>query len=266
MPLFRRRASQDQQNATETDRSAAGVADPSRASTPDSGSHIISRLGSELASVLPEDKRGQLNFSVVDPTAASAELDEICGYKVLDWLVRTWLPRWLPPGDPTRDAVASHLRNLSPIHDTESATSASLLISTFAGYDPAVKDQAASMNAKFLGDIAVQAANQRAAEAIKNSIGEAAATAARSVIPGACEAAKVDDVLIAGRAIAWSIAADNAIDAIVAMATAPDPDIRRIVAKNVSPAAAWKALEPIVDDLQNAAIQLYRELVSGFPR
>ncbi|HEX5495682.1 MAG TPA: hypothetical protein VFX70_14015 [Mycobacteriales bacterium] len=194
--------------------------------------------------------------------SAIPELDNAYAYRILDWLVRTWLPGWIPSSFENHEVAVEVFCSQRPIKDMQTATSAARLISLVDMWERSALEQEAGMKAAFLGDIAVDAARRSSTAALKDSAGRVTLDVVSSALPEACDACRLGVGIKAAESLAFIVAADKAIDAIVAMATAPDVDVRRIVARNMAPVAASVALEPIVESLQDAALELHEELLS----
>ncbi|MEV8066541.1 hypothetical protein AB0P32_10405 [Streptomyces sp. NPDC085995] len=226
-------------------------------------SPIMNILGRELNAALPQEKITELrSASAVDmPTTGDRERLRAC--MALDWLVRTWVPRWLALVPDAGEQLGSALIALAPIRDLETADAAGALIGALADVSDSTEKFIAANYDKdnFYDTAAVTAARKASDTAVAESAGTAVADAAMSEILDECTAARTDIALRSVTVIALNHSLDTVWPYMVNWANGPgDFDVKKISVGNLAPVVARKALESVIGELQLEAGKLYVEL------
>jgi hypothetical protein len=181
----------------------------------------------------------------------------------LDWLTRTWVPRWSLLVPDAGEQLASELAGAAPIRDLQAAEAAGALVMVLSnGADDAERFLAANYKEDNFYDMAaVTAARQASTTAVADTAGVAVADAAASVILEECLAAHTDVALKGVAALALLHSLDGVWPYMQTWANGPgDFDAKRISIGNLAPVAARRALRPTVEALQHEACGLYVEL------
>jgi hypothetical protein len=239
---------------------------------PQTGSKVINDFGQALATALPRDKLPLLNVPPQRRLDAPTQPEEFYGYQILNWLIRSWVPPWIPIDGIPDEKVAEMMRNLKhnlsvgePIHDMTTAADAGYGVEWINHYIEAGQNQANDMRANHpLSKLIADVAQANVDEAMQTSGGEAALAVASSSVPDACEATKIMH-LDGPRWATFGASADEGIDAFdrVKGQLSPDPDIARLSLKNFVGAKVSIRLHPTVESLQDSVIGLYRELLDA---
>jgi hypothetical protein len=205
-------------------------------------------FGMRLNDCLPDETRQRLVRYLPngdDPLAGTEDdgREETRGYIALDWLIRTYLLRFLEL-TPRLAEHAAAVRALKRIEDMQTAEAAGPVV--HAARD-AARDAA--------WDAAGDAARDAARDAAGAAAGDAAGDAARDAAGAAAWDAAGDAARAAAGAAAWAAAWDAAGDAAGAAA--------RDAAWAAAGAAANKILNPVVVILQESALALYDQMIKG---
>ena len=222
-------------------------------------SPVLHIYGMRLNDVLPDDRRQELKRYLPNGTdvlagTAGDGLDGVRAWMALDWLIRVYAPAWLDLAGLAGEASA--LRNLAPV--TDSATAEAARLAGAAAGDAA---RAAAWAAAWAAarDAAWAAAWAAAGAAARDAAWDAAGAAAGDAARDAARAA----ARAAARDAAGAAARDAARDAAGAAARDAARDAARAAARDAAWAAAGAALAPTVARLQDSAIALYADLITG---
>jgi hypothetical protein len=220
-------------------------------------------LGRELNAVLPQDLITELRSASALSTPMTEDHERLRACIALDWLARTWLPRWASLIPDAGEQLGSALIALVPIRDLETADAAGTLIGTLAKTpDVTEKFIAANYDSDIFYDTAAVAAARKASgTAVAESAGTAVANAAMSEILDECIAARADTALDGVTALALNYSLDKVWPYMMNWANGPgDFDVKRISIGNLAPLVAQKSLDPTIEKLQHEAGNLYVEL------
>jgi hypothetical protein len=205
---------------------------------------VLYTFGIRLNDVLPDDTRQALvrylpnGTDPLDGTAGDGR-DETRSYMALDWLIRTYLLRFLELSPRLADHAAA-VRALPRICDMDSASTAGLVV-------------------RAAGAAAGDAAWAAARDAARAAAGDAAWAAAGAA---AWDAARAAAWAAAGDA-AWAAAVDTAWDAAWAAARDAARAAAGDAAGDAAGTAACKVLNPVVVILQESALALYDQMIKG---
>jgi hypothetical protein len=226
-------------------------------------SPIMNILGRELNAVLPQEMITELRSAPTAGTPTTEDHERVRACVALDWLVRTWLPRWASLIPDAGEHLGSALIALAPIRDLETADAAGALIGALAR-SPGVTEKFIAANYdkdSFYDTAAVTAARKASATAVAKSAGTAVADAAMSEILDECIAARTDIALAGVTALALNYSLDKVWPYMVNWANGPgDFDAKRISIGNLAPVVAQRSLDPAIEELQQEAGKLYIEL------
>lgn len=220
-------------------------------------------LGRELNAVLPQEMITELRSASAVGVPTTGDHERLRACIALDWLVRTWVPRWASLVPDAGENLGSALTALAPIRDLDTADAAGALIGTLAsGPDVTEKFIAANYDKdNFYDSAAVSAARKASDTAAAASAGAAVADAAMSEIFDECIAARTDIALKGATALALNHSLDTVWPYMVSWANGPgDFDVKKISIGNLAPLMAQNALEPAIEELQLQAGKLYVEL------
>ena len=181
-------------------------------------------------------------------TRSTQAVEEQRSYLALDWMIRTFLPKWLRLAKLNDHANA--VESLFPIVDMATATAAAPVVR--AANDAASKARAAAWDA----------ARDAAWDAARAAAGAAAGAAARDAAWDAARAAARDAAWDAARAAAWDAAWDAARAAAGAAARDAAWDAARAAARAAAGAAARAVLKPTRDELQLSAVDLVERMAT----
>jgi hypothetical protein len=205
-------------------------------------------FGMRLNDCLPDDIRQRLTRYLPngdDPLAGTEHdgREKTRGYMALDWLIRTYLLRFLELS-PRLAEHAAAVRQLARIDSMQAAEAAGPVVRAARA---AARDAAGDA----AGDAAWAAAWAAARDAARDAAGAAARDAAGDAAGDAARAAARDAARDAARAAAGAAARDAARDAAGAAAWAAARD------------AADKILNPVIVILQESALALYDQMIIG---
>ncbi|MFJ9119263.1 hypothetical protein ACIRJO_27405 [Streptomyces sp. NPDC102394] len=226
-------------------------------------SPIMNILGRELNSVLPQEMITELLSASAMGTPMTEDHERLRACMALDWLVKTWVPRWASLIPDAGERLGSELIALAPIRDLETAEAAGALIGALAtGPDDTEKFIAANYDKDNFYDTAtVTAARKASGTAVAKSAGSAVADAAMSEIFDECMAARIDIALKGVTALALNHSIDTVWPYMVNWANGPgDFDVKKISIGNLAPVVAQHSLDPTIEELRQEAGKLYVEL------
>jgi hypothetical protein len=225
-------------------------------------SPVLHAFGMQLNDCLPDETRQALTRYLPngdDPLAGTAldGKDETRSYMALDWMVRTWLLRFLELS-PRLSVHAASVRKLRRIDSMESAEEAGVIVraahaAAHAAAGAAAWDAAGAAARDAAWDAAGDAAHAAAHAAAGAAAGDAAGDAARD--------AAWDAAGDAARDAAWDAAGDAAHAAAHAAAGDAARDAARDAAWDAAGDAAGDALRPVVVILQESALALYDQMI-----
>jgi len=251
---------------------AALVAGEPHSDAPSCVSPVLRAMGIHLNDLLPDVRRQQVAPLVpMLPGTRGDGRDRDRSLLALDWLIREFTPCWLDFA--TLGGHAQTVRALPPIASLSAAGQAAELVRA-AEADAVAAGDAAWAGA---GDGAWAAAGKSVWEAARAG-GEFAARAAAEVCAGdavsaaAANAARAAALAAGWAAVrdatwaaAWSAARDVTRDAARLPAGARDRSAARVAARDAAWAAAGETadrlLQPVVDRLQQSAIDLFAAMI-----
>jgi hypothetical protein len=189
--------------------------------------------------------------------------EETRGYIALDWLIRTYLLRFLELSPRLTEAAAS-VRALARIDSLEAAAAAGPVVRAAgdAAWDAAgdaARDAAGDAARDAAGAAALDAAWDAAWDAAGAAARDAAGAAARDAARAAARDAARAAAGAAARAAAWDAARAAAWDAAWDAARDAAGDAAGDAARD----AARKVLRPTVVILQESALALYDQMIRG---
>lgn len=238
------------------------VAAPPAPRHPESASALLNVLSAGLESVLPDGRRAGISAALGGPVDSSADYESRRAYLALDWLVRTWTPRWTRFVPGVGEELAARLEGLPAITDLATAEAAGNFVGVLASTPAQAEKTIAEYRGNIFDEAAATAARKAASRVCAESAGTAVANAAASTVPDACSAARTDVALTGVIAIALLVSLDGVAPYIQHWASGPgEVDAKILSIRALAPHAAWRSLESTAESLQQSALQLHRSLV-----
>jgi hypothetical protein len=218
-------------------------------------SPLLAAAGRTLHDELPDARRQEL-VPLIPRLAWTAGdgLDERRGYMALDWVVRVWAPAWLDGAGLTVQAAA--LRSLRPVTGRAAAVAAARVALEVQQAASAARAAARAAAWAAAGDTAWDAARAAVRDAGGNAMRVAVQVATWDAVRAAVD---WDD---AGTAAAQDAACDAMWDVVHAAAEAAAAWAAAAWAA-AAQAAARDALAPTASQLQDSAISLYAQMITG---
>ncbi|RAN97446.1 hypothetical protein GAR05_03566 [Micromonospora saelicesensis] len=229
---------------------------------PDSASAVLNVLTTGLDSAVPEDRRAGISAALGGPLDSSEDCESRRAFIALDWLVRTWTPRWTRFVPGVGEELAVNLEGLPPITDLATAEAAGNFVGVLASTPAQAEITIAEYKGNIYDEAAAAAARSAASRVCAESAGTAVADAAASTVLEACLAARTDVAVNGVKAIALLVSLDGVAPYIQHWAAGPgEIEAKTLSIRALAPHAAWRSLESTAESLQQSALQLHRRLV-----